>query len=60
MELQQNNMGHVCVRRWASSSAVVLLHTLTFSWTGEARVLQLLLILTNSAKHLRTTARTKA
>lgn len=52
VELQQSNMGHVCVRRWASSSAVVLLHTLTLSWTGEARVLHLLL-------HLRTTAQTK-
>ncbi|TKS81352.1 Transmembrane protein 25 [Collichthys lucidus] len=27
-------MGRVCLRRWASGSAVVFLHTLALSWTG--------------------------
>ncbi|XP_054455437.1 transmembrane protein 25 [Anoplopoma fimbria] len=32
--LPQASMECVCLRRWASGSAVVLLHTLALSWTG--------------------------
>lgn len=56
VELKQNNMRHVCMRRWASGSAVILFQTLTISWTGETPVLPIPFVLMNSAKHLITTA----
>lgn len=34
--LRWASMGRMCLRRWASGSAVVFLHTLALSWTGEA------------------------